>query len=132
MLGAKERLVALDVDVDIGGHVLRHGVQAVGAAGELGRGEHAGPAALTAECGDFVGVGGDDHVVQRGAGAGGGVDPCQQRLTGDGQQHLARQARRGQAGGDDAEDFCAGESHRVESSESSRTSSSCPALRAAR
>ena len=37
--GRKQRLVALDVDVDIGVVELGDGVKAVGAAGEIGRGE---------------------------------------------------------------------------------------------
>ena len=36
MLGLEERFVALDIDVDVGVDKLRDGVDAVGAAGEIG------------------------------------------------------------------------------------------------
>ena len=71
MFGLEEGLVALDVDVDVGGDELGDGVDAVGAAGEIGRGELDGPVVLVAEVGDFVGVGGDEDVVELRAGAGG-------------------------------------------------------------
>ena len=59
---------------------------------------------LAAEVGDFVGVGGDEDLVELGAGAGGFVDPGEHGASGDGAEDFAGQARGGEAGGDDAED----------------------------
>ena len=83
---------------------LRDGVDAVGAAGQVGRGELDGPVVLAAELGDFVGVGGDDDVVELRAGAGGLVDPGEHGSAGDLAQDFAGQAGGGEAGGDDSED----------------------------
>ncbi len=69
VLGFEEGFVALDVDVDVGVVVAGDGVDAVGAAGEIGRGELDGPVVAMAELGDFVGVGGDEDVVELRAGA---------------------------------------------------------------
>lgn len=71
----KQRFVALDVDVDVGVDGLRDGEEAVGSAGQVRRGHDGGPAAGIAEILDFGGVGGDDDVVEHGAGFGGLVDP---------------------------------------------------------
>ena len=103
VLGLEQRLVALDVDVDLGGDALGDGVDAVGAAGEVGRGELDGPAVGAAEGGDLLGVGGDDDVVELRAGAGGLVDPGEHGAAGDLAQDLAGQAGGGETGGDDAE-----------------------------
>jgi len=63
-----------------------------------------GPVVLVAEGGDFVRVGGDEDVVELGAGAGGSVNPCKHWASGDGAKDLAGESRGGEAGGDDAED----------------------------
>src|SRR5439155_14192123 len=63
VLGFEEGLVALDVDVDVGWELLRDGVDAVGAAGQVGGGELDRPVVLLAEIGDFFGFGGDDDAV---------------------------------------------------------------------
>ena len=102
VLGGDQRFVALDVDVDGGVEALGDGVDAVGAAGEVGAGEFDGPVVLVAQVGDLFGVGGDYDVVELRAGAGGGVDPGEHGLAGDLAEDLARQASRGEAGGDDA------------------------------
>ena len=104
VFGSEEGFVALDVDVDVGVVELGDGVEAVGAAGEVGRGELAGPVVAVAEVGDFFGVGGDEDVVELGAGAGGLVDPGEHGASGDGAEDFAGQAGGGEAGGDDAED----------------------------
>jgi hypothetical protein len=104
VLGFEERLVALDVDVDVGVDGLRDGVDAVGAAGQVGRGELDGPVVAVAEFGDLFGVGGDEDAVELGAGAGGVVDPGEHGASGEGAEDLAREAGGGQTGGDDAED----------------------------
>jgi len=93
--GLEERLVALDVDVDVGGDLLCDGLDAIGAAGEVRGGEAEGPVVLTAEVGDLVGVGGDDDAVELGAGGGGLVDPCEHGLSGDGTEDFAGKAGRG-------------------------------------
>jgi hypothetical protein len=77
-----EWFVALDVDVDVGGDLLRDGDEAVGAAGEIGRGHQAGPAVELAKFEDLGGVGGDDDLVETWAGLGGAIDPGEQRLAG--------------------------------------------------
>ena len=107
MGGLEEGFVALDVDVDgevVPGGELGDGVEAVGAAGELGRGENARPVAGVAEVEDFSGVGRDDEGGELGAGEGGAVDPGEQGLAGDLAENFAREARGGESGGDDAED----------------------------
>jgi len=104
VLGLEEGLVSLDVDVDVGGDELGYGVEAVGAAGEVGRGELEGEVVLAAEVGDFFGVGGDEDAVELGAGFCGFVDPGEHGFAGDDAEDLAREARGGETGGDDAED----------------------------
>ena len=104
VFGFEEGFVALDVDVDVGGELLGDGVDAVGAAGEVGGGELDGPVVLVAEVGDFVGVGGDDDAVELGAGAGGFVDPGEHGPAGDDAKDFTGEARGGEACGDDAED----------------------------
>ncbi len=106
--GVEEGFVALDVDVDVGGDGLGDSVEAVGAAGEVGAGEDGGPVAVVAEAHDFFGVGGDDDLVEGGAGEGGLVDPVQEWLAGEREEDFAGQARGGKAGGDDAEDAAEG------------------------
>jgi len=103
VLGFEEGLVALDVDVDVGGDFLRDGVDAVGAAGQVGGGELDGPVVLEAEVGYFVGVGGDDDAIELGAGGGGFVDPGEHGAAGDGAKDFSGKARGGETGGDDAE-----------------------------
>ena len=104
VFGLEEGFVALDVDVDVGGDELGDGVKAVGAAGEVGRGELEGEVVLAAEVGDFFGVGGDEDVAELRAVFCGFVDPGEHGFAGDDAEDLAREARRGEACGDDAED----------------------------
>ncbi len=75
MFGFEEGFVTLDIDVDAGVNLLGDGVDAVGAAGQVGRSELDGPVVLPAELGYLVGVGGDNDAVELGAGVGGFVDP---------------------------------------------------------
>ncbi len=103
VLGAEERFVALDVDVDVCGVLLGDGVDAVGAAGEIGAGDDEGPGVMAAESGDLVGVCGDEDGVELGAGAGGVVDPCEHGSAGDFAQDFARETGGGEARRDDAE-----------------------------
>jgi hypothetical protein len=104
MLRLEEGFVALDVDVDVGVVVAGDGVDTVGAAGEVGRGELDGPLIAVAELGDLVGVGGDEDAVELGAGAGGLVDPGEHGASGDGAEDFAGEPGGGEAGGNDAED----------------------------
>jgi len=60
VLGFEKGFVALNVDVDLGVDDLGDGVDAVGAAGEVRRGELAAPVIVAAEGGDLFGVGSDD------------------------------------------------------------------------
>ncbi|MCU1252188.1 MAG: hypothetical protein JWQ49_5217 [Edaphobacter sp.] len=104
VLGFEKGFVALNVDVDVGRDLLRDGVDAIGAAGEIGGGEMDGPVVLEAEVGDFFGVGGDDDAVKLGAGGGGFVDPGEHRPSGDDAKDFTGEAGGGEAGGDDAKD----------------------------
>ena len=92
VFGTQERLVSLDVDVDVCGVVLGDGVDAVGAAGEIGAGHDEGPRVVVAERGDFFGVGGDEDGVELRAGAGGVVDPGEHWPAGDFAKNLARES----------------------------------------
>jgi hypothetical protein len=104
VLRLEEGFVALDVDVDVGVDVARYGVDAVGAAGEVGRGELDGPVVAVAEVGDFVGVGGDEDAVELRAGGGSLEDPGEHGAAGDGAEDLAGETRGGQASRNNAED----------------------------
>jgi hypothetical protein len=106
MFGFEEGLVALDVDVDVGRNLLRDGMDAVGAAGQVGGGELDGPVVLTAEVGYFFGVGGDDDAVELRAGGGGFVDPGEHGSAGDGAKDFTGETGGGEACRDDAEDGC--------------------------
>jgi hypothetical protein len=100
----EEGFVALDVDVDVCRVELGYGVDAVGPAGEGGRGHFHGPVIFVAEIGYFIGVGGDEDMVKLGAGAGRLDDPGEHGPTGDFAEDLAGKTGGGEAGGDDAED----------------------------
>ncbi len=104
MLGFEEGFVTLNVDVDVCLVELGDGVDAVSATGQLGGGELDGPAVLVAEIDDLLGVGGDEDVIELGAGLGCGVDPGEHRAASDGAEDFAREAGGGEASGDDAED----------------------------
>jgi len=107
VFGEEERLVALDVDVDIElgpGLDLGDGEEAVGAAGEVGGGEEAGPTVVFAELLDLGGVGGDDDVVEFRTGHGGSVDPDEEGLAGDGPEDFAGKPGGGKPGRNDADD----------------------------
>ena len=99
----EEGFVALDVDVDVGVDVAGDGVDAVGAAGEIGRGELDGPVVALAELGNLLGVCGDDDAVELGAGGGGVEDPGQHGASGDGAEDFTGESGGGEAGGNDAE-----------------------------
>lgn len=104
VFGAEERLIPLNVDIDGGGDEVGDGVNTVGSAGEIGRGEEDGPVMLAAEAGYFFGVGGDEDMVELGAGAGGLVDPGEHRFAGDRAQDLAGETGGMEAGRNDAKD----------------------------
>ena len=84
--------------------LLGDGVDAVGSAGEIRRGELHGPAVLVAEFGDLVGVGGDEDAVELRAGACSLEDPGEHGPAGEAAEDLAREASGGQACGDDSKD----------------------------
>ena len=89
VLRLEERLVALDIDVDVGVAKLSDGVEAVGAGGQVGRGHLDGPAVAGAEIGYLFGVGRDQDLVELGAGASSFVDPCQHGASGDAAKDFA-------------------------------------------
>jgi hypothetical protein len=103
MLGADERLVSLDIDVDVGGNRLGDGVYAVGAARAILWSEDGGKAVLLCEGEDFVGVGRDEDLLKKRAGPCGAINPADHRLSGDFAEDLARQARGAESRGDDAD-----------------------------
>jgi hypothetical protein len=104
VFGFEEGFVALDVDINVGGEVLGDGVDAVGAAGQVGGGELHGPVVLAAEVGYFVGVGGDDDTVELRAGGCGFVDPGEHGAAGDDAKDFTGEACGGESGGNDSED----------------------------
>ncbi len=103
MAGREERLVALDVDVDVGGDGLGDGVDAVGAAGAVLGGEDGARSKGLRVVEDFIGVSGDEDLIEEGAGAGGAIDPGEHGLAGDFAENFAGQAGGAEAGGDDGE-----------------------------
>jgi hypothetical protein len=103
VLGFEEGFVALDVDVYVGWNLLGDGVDTVGAAGQVGRGELDGPVVLLTEVGHFFGVGGDDDAVELRAGACGFEDPGEHGPAGDGTKDFTGETRGGEACGNDAE-----------------------------
>jgi hypothetical protein len=106
VLWFEQGFVALDVDVDVGVDQLGDGVDAIGAAGQIGGRELDGPVVLTAELGYFVGVGGDDDAIELGAGGGGLVDPREHGAAGDDTKNFTGEPGGGEACGDDAEHSC--------------------------
>lgn len=92
MFGAEERLVALDVDVDIGVVELGYGVETVRAASEIRGGEFDGDIEAAAEIDNLFGVGSDDDLVELRADASGVDDPGEERPPRDFTQNFARQA----------------------------------------
>lgn len=104
MLGREERLVALDVDVDVGGDGLSDGVDAIGAAGAVFGREDSREAARLGEGENFFGVGGDEDLIEERAAACGAVDPGEHGLAGDFAEDLAGEASGAEAGGDDGKD----------------------------
>ena len=104
VLGFEEGFVALDVDVDVGVNLLGYGVDAVGAAGEIGGCELEWPVVGAAEVGYFFGVGGDEDAVQLRAGFCGLVNPREHWPSGDDAEDFAGKTCGCQAGWNDAED----------------------------
>ena len=103
MFGTEEWLVALDVHVDVCGVALGDGVDAVGAAREIGAGHDVRPGVMAAEGSDFFGVGGDEDGVELRARAGSVVDPREHGPAGDFAENFARETGGGEARRDDAE-----------------------------
>jgi hypothetical protein len=110
--GLEERLVGLDVDVDVGGDLASYGKEAVAAAGEIGRGHQAAPVAGGAEPGDLFGVGCDDDPVELRAAEGGFNNPGQKGLAAESAKNFAGETRGGEARGNDSEDARAWIVHR--------------------
>lgn len=104
VVGGEERLVALDVDVDVGFALAGDFVDAVGAAGAVGRGHGEGDAGGSAGLGDFVGVRGDEDFCHEAGADGGAVDPLDHGTAGDGEEDFTGEAGGAEAGGNDTED----------------------------
>src|SRR6267142_5298877 len=105
MIGMRERLVALHVDVNVGGNGLRDFVHAIGAAAVGCGGQARRPSVALTDRHDLVGIGGDDHVGECAASACSFIDALQHGLAGDLAQDLARQAGGGDARGNDGNNF---------------------------
>ena len=108
VVGGEEGLVALDVDIDVGGDGLGDGPNAVGAAGAVLGSEDGGEGVGLGEVEHLVGVSGDEDLVEEGAGAGGAIDPGDHGLAGDFAKDFAGQARGAEARGDDGENVAEG------------------------
>ena len=92
MLAPRQRLVALNVDIDIGRDALRNLDYAVGPTAVVGRGHANVPFVLTANAGNLSGIRSHDYIVQLSAGASSGVDMGQHRPAGNVAKDLAREA----------------------------------------
>ena len=57
---------------------------------------------------DFVGVGGDEDLIEERAGAGGAIDPGDHGLAGNFAEDFARQASGAEAGGDNGKHVAEG------------------------
>jgi hypothetical protein len=99
----EERLVSLDVDVDVGGDGLGDGVDTVGAAGAILGSEDGGKAVGLGEVENLVGVSGDEDLIEERAGTGGAIDPGDHGLAGNLAEDFAGQAGGAEARGDDGE-----------------------------
>ena len=96
--------IALDVQVNIGGHGLRHFVHPLRAAAMRGGGHLGLPAVTLAGLHDFIGISGDDHVIEQSSAVNRLVDPANQEFSGNLAQRFARQPGGGETGGDDGDD----------------------------
>lgn len=105
VLGARQRLVALHVDVHICINCLRDLVHPIRAAAMLVRGHARVPAVLAANIQDFLRVGGDNHVGEHGRGLRGVIDTVEHCAPVDLAKNLARQARRGNTGRNNGDRF---------------------------
>ncbi len=103
MLAARQRLITLHVDVDVGIDGLRDFVNAIGAAAMLGRGQAIAPAILPADGGNLLRVGCHDDILQLGAGARGFVNMREHGTAGDVAKDLARQPGGGESGRNDGD-----------------------------
>jgi hypothetical protein len=103
VLRGEERLVSLNIDVNVSGDRLGDGVNAIGAAGAILGGEDGGQAVGLGEVEDLVGVGGNEDLVEQRAGTGGAVNPDEHGLAGDFAEDFAGQARGAETRGDDGE-----------------------------
>src|SRR5579875_2750131 len=93
MPGLQQRLVSLDVHVNVRWQAARHGVEAVGSAGKRRVRHHAAPSTSTAQVFDFRGIGRNDDFIKLRAGVRGANYPDQQGLAGDLPQDFPWQAR---------------------------------------
>ena len=89
----QRRLVALDVDVDVGVDLAGHFPHPIRAAGARRRGHHHGNRARAARLGHFVRIGSHHYGVHQAARLRGAPHPLHHGPAGDGAQHLARHAR---------------------------------------
>ena len=100
--------IALDVQVNIGCNGLRYFVHPLGAAAVRAGSHLRLPAVALRDFHDFIGIGGDDHIIEQSRGADRVVNPANQKFSGNLAQRFARQPGGGQTGGDDCD-----RSHRV-------------------
>ena len=104
MFRLQERFITLNVDVDFCIYALRDGVNAVGAAGEGGRGKLAVPSVFVAEGCDLFRISGHKQVVELRASFRRVPYPSEHGATGYRPQDLAWQTSRSEACRNDAHD----------------------------
>ena len=103
--GREQRLVALHVDVELGGDLVGDLGHAVGAGAVRLLRHHHIRAELGRDIGDAVVVGGDDDLLGQAAAAGGFPDPLDHGPALDAGEALAGKAGRAVARGNDDDGF---------------------------
>ena len=103
VLGARQRLIALDVDVNIGSLRAGNFIDTVRAGAVRRRGQARVPAVLAAQLHDLVGIGRHDDLGYERRGTRSVVHPGQHRTPRDLAQDLARQASGPEPGRNDGD-----------------------------
>ena len=105
MLGAHERFVALDVDVDVSSLATGNFVHSLGATAVGRRSHQRFPAVFAADLHDLFRVGGDDYLREQRRRSHGFVHHADQGLARNLAKHLAGQAGGSQTGRNDSDRF---------------------------
>ena len=105
MFAARQRLIALYVDVNVGIDRLRDFVHPIGSAAMFRRSQAIVPAVLAADRRNLFRIGGHDDILQLRARAGSVVNMRQHGTAGNLAKNFARQAGRGQPRGNNGDSF---------------------------